>query len=212
MDTVAQPVLSQQLQSLINGVELYSRREILCTTSLPPSVPGVYAWFFKDIPGTVPADDCVTKGPLTLLYVGISPDKIGKPNSRQNLRRRITTHFQGNAEGSTLRRSLGVLLAQTSGYPLRRVGSGKRMTLTHSGEQWLDDWMTENAFVCWLEHQAPWEFEDELLGSLSLPLNIKGNRDHPFAKVLTEARIQAISNAREWPIAVENNRRRKSVE
>ena len=212
MDTATQPVLSQQLQSLINGVELYSRREILCTTSLPPSVPGVYAWFFKNIPGNALIDGCVTKGPLTLLYVGISPDKIGKPNSRQNLRRRITTHFQGNAEGSTLRRSLGVLLAQTSGYPLRRVGSGKRMTLTHSGEQWLDDWMTENAFVCWLEHQAPWEFEDELLGSLSLPLNIKGNRDHPFARVLTEARIQAIKDAREWPIAIENNRRRKSVE
>ena len=189
MDTATQPVLSQQLQSLINGSELHSRREILCTTSLPPSGPGVYAWFFKDIPGTVPADDCVTKDSLTLLYVGISPDKIGKPNSRQNLRRRITTHFQGNAEGSTLRRSLGVLLAGESGYPLRRVGSGKRMTLTHSGEQWLDDWMTENAFVCWLEHQAPWEFENELLGSLSLPLNIKGNRDHPFARVLTETRI-----------------------
>ena len=212
MDTATQPVLSQQLQSLINGVELYSRREILCTTSLPPSVPGVYAWFFKNIPGNALIDGCVTKGPLTLLYVGISPDKIGKPNSRQNLRRRITTHFQGNAEGSTLRRSLGVLLAQTSGYPLRRVGSGTRITLTHSGEQWLDDWMTENAFVCWLEHQAPWEFEDELLGSLSLPLNIKGNRDHPFARVLTEARIQATKSAREWPIAVESNQRRKSVE
>ena len=111
-----------------------------------------------------------------------------------------------------MRRSLGVLQAEKSGYPLRRVGSGKRITLTHSGEQWLDDWMTENAFVCWLEHQAPWEFEDELLGSLSLPLNIKGNRDHPFARVLTEARIQAIKDAREWPIAVENNRRQKSVE
>ena len=212
MDTATQPALSQHLQSLINGSELYSRREILCTTSLPPSVPGVYAWFFKDIPGSALVDGCVTKGPLTLLYVGISPDKIGKPNSSQNLRKRITTHFQGNAEGSTLRRSLGVLLAEESGYPLRRVGSGKRMTLTHSGEQWLDDWMTENAFVCWLEHQAPWVFEDELLGSLSLPLNIKGNRDHPFARVLTEARIQAIRNAREWPIAIENNQRRKSIE
>ena len=103
--------------------------------------------------------NCVTKDSLTLLYVGISPDKIGKPNSRQNLGTRITTPFQGNAEGSTLRRSLGVLLAEKSGYPLCRVGSGKRMTLTHSEEQWLDDWMTENAFVCWLEHQAPWEFE-----------------------------------------------------
>ena len=205
-------MLSQQLQSLINGLKPYSRYEILSTRFLPPSVPGIYAWFFKDIPGDIPVYDCVTKGPTTLLYVGISPDKIGKPNSRQNLRRRITTHFQGNAEGSTLRRSLGVLLAEESGYPLRRVGSGKRMTLTHSGEQWLDDWMTENAFVCWLEHQAPWEFEDELLGSLSLPLNIKGNRGHPFAKALTEARIQAIKDAREWTIAVESNQRRKSVE
>ena len=86
------------------------------------------------------------------------------------------------------------------------------MTLTHSGEQWLDDWMEENALVCWLEHEAPWEFEDELRGRLSLPLNIKGNRDHSFARVLTEARIQAIKDAREWPIAVEKNRRRKSVE
>jgi len=212
MDTASKPVLPHQLQSLTNHSVLYSREEILSTTSLPPSVPGVYAWFFKDIPGSALIDGCITKGPLTLLYVGISPDKIGKPNSRQNLRRRITTHFQGNAEGSTLRRSLGVLLAEKSGYPLRRVGSGKRMTLTHSGEQWLDDWMTENAFVCWLEHQSPWEFEDELLGSLSLPLNIKGNRDHPFAKALTEARIQAIKDAREWPIAVESNQRRKSVE
>ena len=212
MDTASKPVLPQQLQSLTNHSVLYSREEILSTTSLPPSVPGIYAWFFKDIPGNALIDGCVTKGPLTLLYVGISPDKIGKPNSRQNLRRRITTHFQGNAEGSTLRRSLGVLLAKESGYPLRRVGGGKRMTLTHSGEQWLDDWMTENAFVCWLEHQAPWEFEDELLGSPSLPLNIKGNRDHSFARVLAEARIQAIKSVREWPIALESNQRRKSVE
>ena len=212
MDKATVSAVSRRLESITNPVVLYSRPEVLSTPSVLPTVPGIYAWFFKDIPGDIPVYDCVTKGPTTLLYVGISPDKIGKPNSRENLRRRITTHFQGNAEGSTLRRSLGVLLAEKSGYPLRRVGSGKRMTLTHNGEQWLDDWMTENAFVCWLEHQAPWEFEDELLGSPSLPLNIKGNRDHPFARVLAEARIQAIKSAREWPIAIENNRRRKSVE
>ena len=39
MDIVTKPVLSQQLQSLINGSELYFRRENLFTTSLPPSVP-----------------------------------------------------------------------------------------------------------------------------------------------------------------------------
>jgi len=176
MDTATDPVLSQQLQSLINGSVLSSRHENGFTPSLPPPVAGLYAWFFKETPEGVPVNDCVTKKSLTLLYVGISPDKIGKPNSRQNLRRRITTHIQGNAEGSTLRRSLGVLLAETSGYPLRRVGSGKRMTFTHSWEQWLDDWMTKNAFVCCLEHHEPWEFEDELLGRLALPLNINGNR------------------------------------
>ena len=99
----------------------------------------------------------------TLLYIGISPDKKNKPQSRQHLKKRVTNHYKGNAEGSTLRRSLGILLTQESNYPLRRVGSGKRMTLTHNGEQWLDDWMDKNAFVFWVEHQSPWELEEELL-------------------------------------------------
>jgi hypothetical protein len=30
------------------------------------------------------------------------------------------------------------------------VESGKR--ITHSGEQWVDRWMDENAFVTWIEH------------------------------------------------------------
>lgn len=72
----------------------------------------------------VPTEGCITQNGYTLLYVGISPDKKGKPNSRANLRQRIKTHYSGNAEGSTLRRTLGVLLA-TEQFPLRRVGSGK---------------------------------------------------------------------------------------
>jgi len=100
MDKATVSAVSRRLESITNPVDLYSRPEALSTPSLLPSVPGIYGWFFKDTPGNVSVDGCVTKGPLTLLYVGISPDKIGKPNSRQNLRRRITTHFQGNAEGS----------------------------------------------------------------------------------------------------------------
>ena len=123
MDTAINSAGSQQLQPIIYPSVLYSRHEIVTSTLLPPSVPGIYAWFFKEIPTGVPVSGCVTKDSLTLLYVGISPDKIGKPNSQQNLRKRITTHFKGNAEGSTLRRSLGALLSQTSGYPLRRVGA-----------------------------------------------------------------------------------------
>ena len=39
---------------------------------------------------------------------------------------RIRYHFRGNAEGSTLRLTLGCLLIKPLGIELRRVGSGKR--------------------------------------------------------------------------------------
>jgi hypothetical protein len=197
------------IRKLTNPIVLYSRSAVLTKPCPVPQEPGAYAWFFKEVPAIVPTDGCVTKDGLTLLYVGISPDKLSKPNSKQNLRKRITNHYRGNAEGSTLRRSLGVLLAEQSDFPLRRVGSGKRMTFTHLGEQWLDSWMEENAFVVWVKHPAPWELEDELLASLSLPLNIKGNADHLFAGELSQLRKEAIKQAREMPIANEGNQQRR---
>lgn len=109
-----------------------------------------------------------------------------RQENKQNLRKRIISHYQGNASTSTLRRSLGVLLTRESNFPLRRVGNGKRMTFTHLGEQWLDDWMERNAYVCWVKHVSPWELEDELIATLSLPLNIKGNKDHEFADSLSQ--------------------------
>jgi hypothetical protein len=163
--------------NLTNPPLLYSRSAVLNKPCPVPQKPGVYAWYFKEIPGQVPTEGCITKDGLTLLYVGISPSK---KNSKQNLRKRITYHYWGNPEGSTLRRSLGVLLTEQSGFPLRRVGTGKRMTFTHLGEQWLDNWMEENAFVYWVKHPAPWELEEEIIGTLSLPLNIKGNKDQLF--------------------------------
>ena len=197
------------ISALTNPVILYSRFAVLANPYPVPQEPGAYAWFFKDVPAAVPTDGCITKDGLTLLYVGISPDKVAKPSSKQNLRKRITNHFRGNAEGSTLRRSLGVLLTNVSGYPLRRVGSGKRMTFTHLGEQWLDDWMEANAFVVWVEHPKPWELEEELLGTLSLPLNIKGNKDHLFADTLSQLRKEAIRTANETAVANEDNQQRR---
>jgi hypothetical protein len=106
-----------------------SRPEIVECRVLPPQAPGVYAWCFRASPPRVPTSDCLTSGDHVMLYVGISPDSRSKPNSRQGLRSRIQHHLCGNAEGSTLRRTLGVLLSEQSGFPLRRVGSGKRMTV-----------------------------------------------------------------------------------
>ena len=76
----------------------YSRSAVLTKPSSVPLESGVYAWFFKEIPGITPIDECVTKDGLTLLYVGISPDKVGKPNSKQNLRKRIANHYRGKTQ------------------------------------------------------------------------------------------------------------------
>ena len=191
---------------LLNPSKLYSRTDALSKPSPVPAERGVYAWYFKSIPPNVPIDGCITKDDLTLLYVGISPKN---ETSKENLRRRIRTHFSGNAEGSTLRETLGVLLAQISDFPLRRVGSGKRMTFTHVGEQWLDDWMDINAFVCWIEHKEPWAVEADIFNSVSLPLNIQDNKHHHFSAILSGLRKKAKKNARELPIANEENQQRR---
>ena len=195
------------MDELITPEKLFSRQEILSKPSPIPEISGVYGWFFKDIPPFVHTEGCIRHQNMTLLYIGISPDKKNKPQSRQHLKKRITNHYAGNAEGSTLRRSLGILLTPESHYPLRRVGSGRRMTFTHNGEQWLDAWMEKNAYVFWVEQENPWELEEDLLSALSLPLNIQGNRSHPFVKKLNRLRKEAIHNARELPIAEKLNKK-----
>lgn len=185
---------------------LFTRAEILRRPDVIPSRRGVYAWFFRSIPPVVPADGCYVRNDLTLLYVGISPKNAV---SRQNLRKRIIYHYRGNAEGSTLRLTLGTLLSGASDLPLRRVGSGKRMTFTHIGEQWLDDWMDANALVCWVEHDEPWMLEHELIQGHSLPLNIQDNRHHPFSASLSTLRREAKQSAKDMPIANEGNQRRR---
>lgn len=188
--------------------KLWSRDEVTCSPSPVPAVSGVYFWWFKTIPSCVPLDGCVTMDGYTLLYVGISPDKKGKPNSRANLRSRIKMHYSGNAEGSTLRRTLGVLLSTASTYPLRRVGSGNRTTFTHTGEQWLDEWMGENAKVYWIPHSEPWILEEQLISSIPLPLNIKGNK-HAFGPLLSAIRSKAMADAKAMDIANEAGLSRK---
>jgi hypothetical protein len=75
-----------------------------------------------------------------------------------------------------LRKTLGCLLSERLAIGLRRVGSGERLTLTNPGEQVLDDWMSENAFVTWQVTPQPWTLERSILASgLPLPLNIRDN-------------------------------------
>lgn len=194
---------------LLNRFEGPARRsDIVSGSVLLPQAAGVYAWCFAKPPPGVPLMDCLSHEGHAMLYVGISPDSRSKPGSRQGLRSRIRHHLCGNAEGSTLRRTLGILLSEQSDYPLRRVGSGKRMTLTHLGEQWLDRWLDENALLFWRAVEQPWLLEEEIIATVSCPLNLRGNGTHPFNRLLREARSAAISNARETAVAAEGNQSR----
>jgi hypothetical protein len=84
--------------------------------ALVPKRPGLYAWFFKEAPPGVPMQDCLFRNEMPLLYIGIAPkgpwmNSSIQKKSTQSLRHRIQYHYRGNAEGSTLRLTLGCLLA-----------------------------------------------------------------------------------------------------
>jgi hypothetical protein len=195
-------VTSDEIAGFVNPVRLYGRAEVLARPSPVPAQDGIYGWWFRDLPPLVDAQDCRQRDGLTLLYTGISPNRPpqnGRPASRQNLRQRITYHYTGNAEGSTLRKTLGCLLADELGIRLRRVGSGQRMTFVE-GEQALSEWMAKHAYVSWVVREAPWLLEDELIATLDLPLNLQGNAHNRFHPLLTEARARWVSRARELPV------------
>lgn len=151
----------------------------------------------------VPTVDCVRHGEHTLLYIGISPKappRNGGGPSKQSLWDRIRYHYRGNAEGSTLRLTLGCLLAPELGLELRRVGSGKRLTFG-TGETKLSAWMDAYAFVAWLPCPEPWKLEEQLLGSgISVPLNLDMNSSHTFHSKLAEIRRKAKEAARALPV------------
>jgi hypothetical protein len=104
-----------------------------------------------------------------------------------------------DAEGSTLRLSLGYLLADELGIELRRVGSGNRINFS-TGEQRLSDWLAEDARVVWMVCDQPWQLEERLIAELNLPINWDQNKNHAFHSVLSELRRTAKARARILPV------------
>jgi hypothetical protein len=190
------------LDRLVQPTRLWSRSEVLARPSPVPGRSGVYGWYFRQLPWPIDITDCVTCDGFTLLYGGIAPKAPpanGRPASQQTLRRRIRNHYSGNASGSTLRLTLGCLLAERLGIQLRRVGSGRRLTFA-GGEGKLSAWMADNAYVTWVETNRPWLAEQQLIGSVDLPLNLDQNRHHPFHQQLTKIRADAGRTARMLPV------------
>ena len=180
----------------------HSSAEVLKRPSPVPAAPGIYGWWFRTLPAEIRVAGCQRHGDLTLLYAGISPSSPpanGKPPSQQNIRKRIRYHYRGNAYGSTLRKTLGCLLAEQLTIELRRVGSGTRLTFA-AGEAALNDWMAENAFVSWIAIPEPWLLERYLFNTFDLPLNLQDNSHNAFHERLSRIRAGAVARARALPV------------
>ena len=95
----------------LSPARLYTRGEVLARPCPVPAAAGVYGWWFDTLPAAIDTSGCQQHAGYTLLYTG-------------------------NAGGSTLRKTLGCLLADELGIQLRRVGSGTRMTFL-TGEREL---------------------------------------------------------------------------
>lgn len=192
---------SGRLQSFCSAA-MHARMDVLSAPSPLPAAPGVYGWWFRRLPSDLDTERCLVRDGCTLLYTGISPRRPpgnGRPPSSQTLRDRIRYHYTGNAEGSTLRKTLGSLLAAELGLELRRVGSGNRMTFG-VGEQLLSTWMADNALVSWVTDPEPWLLEERLIAGLDVPLNLDGNAHNRFHPELTAIRAAAVARARALPV------------
>lgn len=178
----------------------FTRDEVFAEPCPVPNAPGAFGWWFRTLPPAIDAAGCEQRDGLTLLYIGSSPGPPPATGSRpiaQDLYKRIRFHFGGSggdAHGSTLRKTLGLLLARELSLELRRVGSGKRQTFA-GGEAVLTQWMAENTSVTWAIRPEPWLFEDELIATFEAPLNLNDKTRNPFHAELTKIRRDAAKRA-----------------
>jgi GIY-YIG catalytic domain len=128
-----------------------------------------------------------------------APPANGRRASKQTLRDRIKYHYTGDAEGSTLRKTLGSLLSDELHIELRRVGSGNRMTFVE-GERALSTWMSDHARVSWIVDETQWLFEAGVIANLDVPLNVDSNKHNRFHFELVATRAQAVARVRTVPI------------
>lgn len=176
--------------SILEPDQVWSRDDVRERACPVPKEPGIYGWYFRDIPPRVPVRGCERFGRLTLLYVGISPRG---PESGGTLRARIETHYRPRG-ASTLRRDLGVLLEDSLHLQLRSLARNKFDY--GQTEESISEWMSHNAYVVWAEHPKPWVVEPDIIATVNLPLNIDHNSQHPFSVQLRALRADARKRAR----------------
>lgn len=180
------------------AIRVIAPRELtsLVDVRTAPRDKGIYTWWFD--PGVLDVPDAAYPAVQgrRLLYVGIAPRKPSSAGagSASRLRNRLTTHAAKDASRSTLRLTLGALLADELDLSLRI--NENRINWGPEGESKLTRWMEQHAAMSWLVDDEPWLLEHELINEVPLALNIDGRND-PFARYLSELRRELRRTARQ---------------
>ncbi len=140
-----------------------------------PNKPGIYSICLRDAADPPPHCGQVTFTNfkrLRVLYVGIAGTEGTK---RASLRARAYfNHFGGNAGGSTVRKSLGVLFGYKQ-IPRDRDPTTGKTKFSARDESALSNWMRTSLVVFFAQQSRPWEFEDALIARFNPPLNLDKN-------------------------------------
>ena len=160
--------------------------------------PGVYLWWFKacslnnifnsDMIDTLYLTTVAWRACFMLLYVGKAEDQM-------LVERLLGKHLGRSAHVSTLRHSIGALIANRFDLPRCETAKTGKFAVnpTEELEQRITKFLVENAMVSWIPTTSPAAIEGSLIGDyrqLSLPLNILGNRSHPFCRTLSNLRAK----------------------
>ncbi len=153
---------------------------------LIPDEPGAYAVFFDsgtcllERSGYLDFDNVYPPSfdGFDLLYVGATMD---------SLRRRAMQHVVGDSRTSSLRMTVGALLA--GDLDLDPVGDGSRTYFNFGdGERRLTQWLCAHTRVAVHPCPQPFAIEKWLLREYAVPLNLSERKRHPFSKYLMALR------------------------
>ena len=151
--------------------------------------PGLYSWWVDQSGAEELSRGLGLPVACGLIYAGLAGATRWPSGKRSNntLWLRVTTmHLGGNHEFSTLRRTLGAILAKAKG-----VG--------HIDEQALTEWMNEHLRVVTMPYgdgDALGRIERSVLDELDPPLNLQGMEPTPVRRRLKELRRAIVNPAR----------------
>jgi hypothetical protein len=170
----------------LNSLHLLPAASIVAAPHQVPPDMGTYFIFFDsgqlllERSGYLEFDDDfpISIDGFDLLYVGATMSQ---------LRKRVLDHLTGNSRASSLRMTVGAVLALELG--LEPIGDGSR-TYFHfgDGEQRLTDWLVAHTRVAFVLTDDPFGDEKRAIAAAPVPFNISERKRHPYSKYLMSLR------------------------